>query len=94
MNKLTIQPEWYQKLLEDLRKLEFTGIVLTKWNQGKRILQDFDENGKPRQGRGGNKRIENIAKDLNVGTTAVYDCIKFADKFKDSDTVGKLLGYS
>ena len=41
MNELTTQ-SWYQSLLADLKKLEFTGIVLTKWNIGKRILEDID----------------------------------------------------
>ena len=61
MNKEIIKNDWYKELLQDLKKLEFTGIVLTKWNIGKRILTDFEKFGKPEYG---SKRIENIAKDL------------------------------
>lgn len=78
MNKL--QTTWYKELLDDLRKLEFTGIVLTKWNIGKRILADFEKFGKPEYG---NKRVENIAKDLNVENREVYRCIQFAEKCPD-----------
>ena len=87
MNELTTT--WYQQLIEDLRKLEFTGIVLTKHAIGKRILEDFEENGEPKQGRGGDRRVENIAKDINVGLADLYACIKFARMFPDkvSDAV-------
>ena len=50
MNKIVKKNEWYQNLLSDLKKLEFTGIVLTKWNIGKRILADFEKFGKPEYG--------------------------------------------
>lgn len=76
MKKLQKQ-EWYQALLQDLRKLEYIGIVLTKWNIGKRILQDFDKFGKPEYG---NKRVENIAVDLDIEKREVYRCIQFAQK--------------
>ena len=33
---------WYQKLIKDLQKYEFEGIVITRWRQGKRILKDYD----------------------------------------------------
>ncbi len=79
-----IKQEWYQSLLEDLRKLEYTGIVLTKWNIGKRILEDFEKFGKPEYG---SKRIENIAKDLGGSSSDLWGCIRFAKKF---DTKEKL----
>ena len=72
-----LQTNWYQELLTDLKKLEFTGIVLTKHAIGKRILADFEKFGSPEYG---SKRIENIAKDLNVESREVYRCIQFAKK--------------
>ena len=78
MNKLIKQESWYQELLVDLKKLEFTGIVLTKWNIGKRILADFEKFGKPEYG---NKRVENIAKDLGGSSSDLWHCLKFAKKY-------------
>ena len=68
----------YKELLKDLKKLEFTGIVLTKWNIGKRILKEFEKLGKPEYG---NKRIENLAKDLGGSSSDLYACIQFAKKY-------------
>jgi len=72
-----LQTNWYQELLQDLKKLEFVGIILTKWNIGKRILADFEKFGDPKYG---SKRIENIAKDLDIQTREVYRCIQFAQE--------------
>src|SRR3990167_10483417 len=80
--------QWYYRLLEDLKRLEFTGIIVTKHAIGKRILKEMEKFGKSKYG---SKRIENISKDLKVGTTDIYDCINFAKKFPEiSDGVGKL----
>src|SRR3990167_3815073 len=81
MNKEIIKNDWYKELLQDLKKLEFTGIVLTKWNIGKRILTDFEKFGKPEYG---SKRIENIAKDLKGSVQELYRCIQFAKKYSHS----------
>lgn len=77
MNK-EIQRNWYEELLSDLRKLEFTGIVLTKWNIGKRIIEDELKFGKPEYG---SKRIENIAKDLGGSASDLYYCLQFYRKY-------------
>ncbi len=60
-----ITTNWYNELIQDIQKLEFTGIVLTKWNIGKRIKQDELKFQKKEYG---SKRIENLAKDLSVGS--------------------------
>lgn len=77
MNKVIIN-DWYKSLLEDLKKLEYTGIVLTKWNIGKRIVEEFEKLGKPEYG---NKRVENLAKDLGGSSADLYKCIQFARKY-------------
>ena len=77
MNKIIKKEDWYQNLLVDLRKIEFTSIVIGKLAYGNRILKDFE---KFKQGE---KRVENIAKDLNISTGEVYRCIKFAEKVRD-----------
>jgi N6-adenosine-specific RNA methylase IME4 len=82
MNELTTQ-SWYQSLLADLKKLEFTGIVLTKWNIGKRILEDIEKFGKSEYG---SKRIENLAKDLNVSGRDLWYCKQFAEKYPKTAT--------
>src|SRR3990167_4001778 len=68
---------WYENLLIDLREIEFTSIVIGKLAYGNRILKDFE---KFKQGE---KRVENIAKDLNISAGEVYRCIKFAEKVKE-----------
>lgn len=85
INKELVKCDWYNKLLEDIKKLEFTGIVLTKWNIGKRIVEDEL---KFSNAEYGSKRIENIAKDLRMAVSDLYACIQFYNKF--SDTVGEL----
>ena len=79
-NKI-MKNDWYAKLLTDLKKLEFTGIVLTKWNIGKRILEDFEKFGKPEYG---SKRIENSRKGYNADTV----CQIFG-KSKIQDSLGE-----
>ncbi len=69
---------WYQKLLVDLKKIEFMNIVVGKLAYGNRILKDFE---KFKQGE---KRVENIAKDLKVSPGEIYRCIKFAEKARDN----------
>ena len=72
---MAIQTNWYKELLADLKKLEFTGIVLTKWNVGKRILEEFEKLGKPEYG---NKRIENLAKDLEIKNSEFFMFLRVA----------------
>lgn len=79
-NKITTN-EWYQALLQDLKRLEYTGIVLTKWNIGKRIVQDELKFGNPEYG---SKRIENLAKDLKVSTSDLWRCIQFYKKLEQN----------
>ena len=79
MENKELNINWYKELLADLRKLEFTGIVLTKWHIGKRILADFDKFGKPEYG---GKRIESIARDLDVDRSDIFRCVQFASKYK------------
>ncbi len=68
---------WYGKLVIDLKRLAFEGIVKTKHAIGLRILQDELKFGKPEYG---SKRIENLAKDLETSTRDLWRCIQFAKK--------------
>lgn len=83
MNEVT-NTSWYSNLLEDLRKLEHTGIVLTKWNIGKRLVQDENMFNSPEYG---SKRVENVAKDTNVSSSDLWKCIQF---YKKCNTVTEL----
>jgi len=78
LEKENQKENWYQKLLLDIKKIEFGSIVIGKWNIGKRILQDFDKFGKPEYG---SKKVENIAKDLKMSSRDLYYCIQFARKY-------------
>lgn len=87
MNEL-IEKNWYSKLINDLKELVFEGIVKTKHSIGKRILEDELKFSKPKYG---SKRIENLAKDLQVSIGEIYACIKFAKKYPElSDGVREL----
>jgi hypothetical protein len=77
MKALEKSEGWYRQLLEDLKKLEFAGVVLTKWYQGERLAQDQEKFGKPEYG---SKRMENLAKDLDVSTRELYRCLQFYER--------------
>ena len=85
MNKEIIKKKnWYQDLLLDIRKIEFGSIVMGKWLIGKRILEDELKLGKPEYG---SKKIENIARDLDIEKRELYLCLQFAEK---CDTITQL----
>jgi len=78
MVKQTKITDWYDKLVFDLKKLAFEGIVSTKWKIGYRILKDEL---KFNRAEYGSKSIENLAKDLESSTRDLYYCINFANTF-------------
>ena len=82
-------PDWYAHLLDDLRELEYKGIVVTKWTKGQRICRDELKFNDPEYG---SKRIENLAKDLKESTGEIYAQIKLFKKYPIalSDTIRKL----
>jgi len=83
--------DWYEQLVLDIKKMEFTGIVITKWNQGKRILQDelkFD------RAEYGSRTVDSLAKDLGASRSDLYACLQFARRYELSDDVGKFEGKS
>jgi len=94
MNKMkSIKPDivkeqkWYEKLIFDLRILNFEGIVRTKHAIGERILKDELKFERAKYGK---KTIKNLADDLDISKTDLYDCINFAKKYPElSDDVGK-----
>ncbi len=43
MADLFLYKNWYSKLIEDLKELEYTGIVMTKHAIGKRICFNLSE---------------------------------------------------
>ncbi|MBA7526145.1 hypothetical protein ES705_18306 [subsurface metagenome] len=71
---------WYGKLIIDLKRLAFEGIVKTKHAIGKRILEDELKLGKPEYG---SKKVENLADDLDVSRSDLYFCIQFAKKYPE-----------
>ncbi len=81
MDTQIVKQDWYKLLLEDLKKLEYVGIVVTKWNIGKRICQDELKFSNPEYG---SKRIENIAKDLQYSASDIWRCIQFYKKLKEN----------
>jgi len=82
--------DWYGQLLTDLKRLAFEGIVKTKHAIGLRILEDELKFGKPEYD---SKRIENLAKDLNVGTSDLYSCIDFVKKYPEIPTAWEYLSW-
>lgn len=71
--------DWYTDLIADLHKLEYEGIVLTKWRIGKRILEDFEKFGDPEYGE---HKVDDIARDMDVGRAEIYRCIQFAREYE------------
>lgn len=81
---------WYLELINDLKKLAFEGIIKTKHSIGKRIIEDELKFGKSEYG---SKRIENLAKDLNIGSRDLYFCIQFAKQYKEIETAFQNLSW-
>lgn len=78
--ELKSKEEWYEKLIEDLKKTENTSIVLGKWTQGKRILLDFEKFGKPEYA---DKKVANIASDMDVSSREIEKQIQFARDYPE-----------
>ncbi len=75
-----IDKKWYADLVDDLKRLAFEGIVCTKHAIGKRILEDELKFGKPEYG---SKKINGLAKDLDVSESDLYKCVQFARKYPE-----------
>lgn len=88
--ELEIKQKWYEDLLKDIKEFEFKGIILTKHKIGKRILEENEKFGKPEYG---SKRIENIAKDLNLNSRDLYMCLQFAKKYPEIEPVVQNLSW-
>jgi len=84
MGKLVKREDWYQKLINDLRLLNFKGIVQTKHAIGKRILKDELKFERAKYGK---KTIKNLANDLDVDDSDLKRCVKFAKKYPDLEKV-------
>lgn len=80
MNNLEKPSKWYENLKKDLERLAIEGIVRLKHSIGKRILRDFRKFEKPKYG---NKKVENLADDLNINKRELYRCIQFAKKYPE-----------
>jgi len=92
-HKQTKITDWYDKLLVDLWELAQTKVIEFKHQIGKRVIEDWDKFGKPEYG---NKFVENLAKDLQIGVRELYYCIQFArtipqlEDLEQFDTRGKI----
>lgn len=81
-----IDDSWYQKLIFDLKLLNFEGIVKTKHAIGKRIIEDELKFEKAKYG---NRTIQNLADDLGVGKTDLYQCIQFVEKYPEISAIAE-----
>lgn len=75
--------EWYNQLVEDVKKLEFTGVVATKHAIGKRVVADAVKFGQPQYG---DKTMEGLAADVDIDRAEIYRCVQFAKKFPELST--------
>jgi N6-adenosine-specific RNA methylase IME4 len=71
---------WYAALVNEVRKLEFAGVVTTKHAIGKRILADFEKFGSPEYGA---KKIQSLSKDVGIDKSDLYSCIEFAKRYPE-----------
>lgn len=78
------QPEWYRWLLQDVKDLEYGGIVATKHAIGQRIIQDELKFGKAKYG---SKKLEGLAQDLDIDRSDLFRCIQFAKQIPKLSTV-------
>lgn len=92
MSKELVKPniDWYQKLINDLRLLNFEGIVRTKHAIGKRILKDELKFERAEYGK---KTVVNLAKDLDVNSRDIYYCTQFAKKYPKIEPVVQNLSW-
>lgn len=87
-SEIVVKQEWYEKLLNDLKKLAIETIVKTKHEIGKRILMDEDKFDRREYG---SKKIDNLAQDMGISRTDLYYCVQFVKKYPElSNTVGQL----
>ena len=93
--------EWYQVLVEECKAIGIERgfrarleIVEGKWDLGKRIIDDKNY---VKYSRGGGDFISNLAKDIGMSSSDLYDCIKFASEFDKLsnaiETLGKNLSW-
>lgn len=85
-----METNWYAKLLEDLKGLEFN-LIQTKWRIGERIVKDLF---KFKKAEYGSKSVENLSEDLHISTSHIYHCIEFYKKFQDYNSIIELKNYS
>jgi len=71
-------PQWYADLVDDLRELACNGVVALKHAIGVRMLKDIKKFGKPKYG---SKKIEGLAKELNIDASDLRRCVVFAKKY-------------
>jgi len=71
------KPQWYSKLILDLKKIQFETIVKGKWLIGKRIIEDETKT------EYGEETIKNIARDMGTNERELWLCIQFARKCDD-----------
>ncbi len=72
--------EWYDRLVFDVKQLAVKGVVATKHAIGTRILKDEARLGKAEYG---GRRIETLAKDLDVSHRDLYLCVQFVRKYPE-----------
>ena len=72
--------DWYDTLLNDITEMACNQLIQLKHAIGKRILQDERKFGKPRYG---DKKIESLARDLDMNPREIYFCLAFAKKCDD-----------
>ena len=74
------RPLWYTDLVDDVRKLEFAGIVATKHAIGQRVLDDWTKFGKPTYG---GRTMATLARDTEQSQSDLYYCVAFARKYPE-----------
>jgi len=78
--KIALQYDWYEKLIFDLKLLNFEGIVRAKHAIGKRIIEDELKFERAEYGK---KTIASLAKDLDISRQELYRCVQFTRKYPE-----------
>lgn len=79
------KPRWWQRLVEDCKRIiteEQLDIIRRKHELGTRILQD-EEHYRGWKQKGSGQYVKDLAIELNVHWTTLYQAMSFAGKFSD-----------
>jgi len=92
-NQLTIKSEtWFNQLCDDFKSIivergfrSRLEIVEGKWELGERLASDKDYK---KYAKGSGEVIKELASEIKMSESDIYDCVKFYEKYKGGVSTG------